>query len=188
MSSKGSQRDIVQVYANGGIPLIFALVWYITNFEIDWLYWGFLASLAAATADTWETEIGSFSKKPPRNILSWKRVVPGFSGGISVIGTLGGMLGAFTIPLIALAAGSIQPDFKLILAIAITGFYGTINDSFLGATLQAKFICAKCGAPTEKLIHCARETKLDSGFRWFDNDWVNVAGTLSAAVAFSRTC
>ncbi len=85
ISTKGSQRDIVQVYANGGIPLIFAIAWYLSDFSMDGLYWAFLASLAAATADTWETEIGSFSRSLPINILTWKHVVKGYSGGISLL-------------------------------------------------------------------------------------------------------
>jgi len=184
VSSKGSQRDIVQVYANGGIPLIFALVWYITNFRIDWLYWGFLASLAAATADTWETEIGSYSKKLPLNILTWKRVEKGYSGGVSLIGTLGGLIGATVIALIAVLLGSIEMDRDLIILIVLSGFFGSIIDSILGASIQAKFQCVDCKKPTEKLAHCGQETRHVSGFRWFDNDWVNVAGTLSAGLIF----
>lgn len=184
ISSKGSQRDIVQVYANGGIPLLFAVAWYIGNFNSDWLYWAFLASLAAATADTWETEIGSFSQKLPINILSGKRVATGSSGGISLIGTLGGLIGAAIIVLIALIAGSISFNSLVVALIIMSGFFGSIIDSILGASIQAKFVCAECNKPTEKLIHCDHETKHVSGYLWLNNDGVNVACTLFGAGIF----
>ncbi|MCF7824705.1 MAG: DUF92 domain-containing protein [Candidatus Marinimicrobia bacterium] len=184
ISSKGSKRDIVQVYANGGIPLIFAVLWYLNNFQSEWLYWAFLASLAAATADTWETEIGSFSKMDPVNILNGQRVSPGYSGGVSLIGTFGGLLGASIIPLIALLTGSLGMDLIPILLISLSGFLGSVIDSLLGASVQAKFTCSVCGKPTEKLSHCGEVTIHASGYSWLDNDWVNVAGTLSGACIF----
>jgi len=184
ISSKGSQRDIVQVYANGGIPLIFTIAWYLSNYSIDWLYWAFLASLASATADTWETEIGSFSKSLPLNILTWKRVPKGYSGGISLLGTSGGVLGAAIIVSIAALMGFIQWDAILIVMIIIAGFLGSIIDSILGASIQAKFKCEVCGKTTERVVHCHEETTHESGMLWLDNDWVNVAGSLSGGLFF----
>ena len=187
ISNKGSQRDIVQVYANGGIPLIFAIAWYLSDFTSDWLYWAFLASLASATADTWETEIGSFSKGLPINILTWKRVVKGYSGGISFLGTLGGLVGAATIVGIAIIYGSLEMNLQLVSMIVLAGFFGSIVDSILGASIQAKFVCTECDNPTERLIHCDSATKHVSGIEWFDNDWVNVAGTFSGGAIFLLT-
>ncbi len=184
ISSKGSQRDIVQVYANGGIPLIFTIAWYLSDFSIDWLYWAFLASLASATADTWETEIGSFSKSLPINILTWKRVPKGYSGGVSLLGTSGGVLGAATIVFIAALMEFIQWDVMLIIVIVFSGFLGSIIDSILGASIQAKFKCEVCGKSTERVAHCHEETTHVSGILWLDNDWVNVAGSLSGGLIF----
>ncbi len=187
ISNKGSRRDIVQVYANGGIPLIFSIAWYLSDFSFDWLYWAFLAALAAATADTWETEIGSFSKVLPRNILKWNKVPKGYSGGISLPGTLGGLLGAAAIAAIAYFTVSLELNMELILMIVLAAFMGSIVDSILGASIQAKFVCPKCDKPTERLTHCGQETEHVSGIGWFDNDWVNVAGTLSGGGIFILT-
>lgn len=184
ISTKGSQRDIVQVYANGGIPLIFAIAWYLSDFSIEPLYWAFLASLASATADTWETEIGSFNKSLPVNILTWKHVPKGYSGGITSLGTMGGLIGATSIAAIAYLIGSLDLNIELIGMVILAGFLGSIIDSILGASFQAKFTCSKCGKPTERMIHCNYKTQHISGIYWFDNDWVNVAGTLSGAVIF----
>ena len=184
IASKGSQRDIVQVYANGGIPLIFTIAWYLSGFSIDWLYWAFLASLASATADTWETEIGSFSKSLPLNILTWKRVPKGFSGGISLLGTTGGVIGAAIIVSIAALMGFLPWNGMLILLITSAGFFGSVVDSILGASIQAKFTCEVCGKATERVSHCHQETRHISGLLWLDNDWVNVAGSLSGGLIF----
>ena len=182
---KGSRRDIVQVYANGGVALVVALAWYFTNFEASWLYWAFIASIAAATSDTWETEIGSFAKGLPVDILSWKRVAKGYSGGISLLGTFGGLLGAIVITVTALLADALQFDPFLITLIFISGFLGSVVDSVLGSSIQAKYECTVCGKPTEKLVHCDRPTNHVAGQTWLDNDWVNVAATLSGAAIFS---
>ncbi|MEA3286300.1 MAG: DUF92 domain-containing protein [Candidatus Marinimicrobia bacterium] len=184
IATKGSQRDIVQVYANGGIPLLFSIAWYLSDFSFDWLYWAFLASLASATADTWETEIGSFSKGLPLNIISWKRVPKGYSGGISLVGTVGGLFGAAAIVAIAYSINTIELSMDLFIMIILSGFMGSVVDSILGARIQAKFICSKCDEPTERLIHCGHQTIPVSGVKWFSNDWVNVAGTLSGGGIF----
>ena len=183
--SKGSRRDIVQVYANGGVALLVALGWYFTGFEASWLYWAFLASIAAATADTWETEIGSFSKGLPIDILTGQHVAKGYSGGISLLGTLGGLLGAIAITTTALLANALSFDLPLIGLIILSGFLGSVVDSMLGSSVQAKYECTVCGKPTEKLHHCEQPTNHLSGPTWLDNDWVNVAATLSGAVIFS---
>lgn len=47
-----------------------------------------LGALAAATADTWATEIGAFSPRNPRHILSFQEVTKGSSGGVTLLGTL----------------------------------------------------------------------------------------------------
>ncbi len=184
IASKGSQRDIVQVYANGGIPLLFTIAWYLSDYSIDWLYWAFLASLASATADTWETEIGSFSKSLPRHILNWKAVPRGYSGGISFLGTTGGVFGAALIVLIAGFMGFIQWDIRLIVLLIVAGFLGSVIDSVLGSSIQAKFKCEVCGEATERVNHCHEETTHVSGILWLDNDWVNVAGSLSGGLIF----
>lgn len=182
---KGSRRDIVQVYANGGVALLVALGWYFTGFEVVWLYWAFLASIVAATSDTWETEIGSFSKVLPIDILTGKRVAKGYSGGISLPGTLGGLLGAIIITITALLADGLSFDPLLMILIIISGFLGSVVDSILGSSIQAKYECTVCGKPTEKLVHCENPAQHVSGQTWLDNDWVNVAATLSGALIFT---
>ena len=170
---KSSRRDIGQVIANGGIAGILVLVW---NFHrIELIYYMYLGALAAVTADTWGTEIGFFAKKMPRLILNFKPVAKGTSGGLTVLGTSAGMLGA---AIIGVSGWCIDPAFNqwsFLLIISLTGLLASLVDSFLGATIQAQFKCPQCKKITEKTSHCdGAITQHHSGWRWIDNDAVNI--------------
>ena len=60
---KGAVRNAYQVLANGGVPTALVLVAYFSQSEpVFYLY---IAAIAAATADTWGTEIGILAKSRP---------------------------------------------------------------------------------------------------------------------------
>lgn len=180
MVEKGSQRDIMQVYANGGVALIMAILFHFTGNDLFYLM--FLGSLAAATADTWGTEIGIFSKTEPRHIITFSRVPAGTSGGVTVLGTSGFLMGAGILTLSGIfpVTGSL---IRLFLIVAISGISGALIDSLVGATLQAQFKCSQCQKTTEKLVHCAgHPTELIGGIRWLNNDVVNLICTGSGAL------
>ena len=90
--TKGSKRDIIQVYANGGVALFICIYDYLNPDPI--LFFLFLSSVAAAMSDTWATEFGKLSKKKPVSIITLLPIQHGLSGGITRIGTLGSLLGA----------------------------------------------------------------------------------------------
>jgi len=58
---------------------------------------------------------------------------------------------------------------------------GFILDSFLGATVQARFTCQVCGRIVEKRSHCGRETDHSSGLSIMGNDFVNFISSLFGA-------
>jgi len=172
---RGPSRSARQVFANGGVALVAALLG----------SWAAAAgAIAAAAADTWATEIGAFSPFPPRLITSWRRVTRGSSGGITALGTLGGVAGAAGIAGLtaALAPRGMAPGFAILTA---AGVAGMLADSVLGATLQGKYECPACDARFERgQTVCHEPVRLASGWRWLDNDGVNLAATLvGAAVA-----
>ena len=164
----GGSRTARQVLANGGVAAAAAIAG----------GWPACAgALAAATADTWATEIGAFSPIAPRLITTGAAVPAGTSGGITALGTAGGAAGALLIATLATALGPAPW-----LAVAGAGVAGMAADSLCGAALQGAFECASCGARHERGdILCHEPVRLIRGWRWLDNDGVNVVATLVGA-------
>ena len=178
---RAPRRTGRQVVANGGVAAVAALLG----------SWSAAAgALAAATADTWATEIGAFSPFPPRLITNARRVTRGTSGGITALGTLGGVMGAVVTAGLAsvleprgVAPGSVYRAAPVWL-VTVAGVAGMLADSVLGATVQGKYECPECDARFERgNTVCHEPVRLVRGWRWLDNDGVNLAATLCGAAA-----
>ncbi|TFB11927.1 DUF92 domain-containing protein [Candidatus Marinimicrobia bacterium MT.SAG.3] len=181
---KHSPRTAKQVFANGGVAAAAALGYLFypeTGMQLL-----FLGSLAAATSDTWSTEIGSFSKRKPWMITTIRRVDKGASGGISLIGSAGGIAGALLLGLsgmLIFTGDSLSYYTSIAIYIVIfAGLFGNIIDSLVGALLQSKFVCGVCGTMTEHRLHCDKPTNHDSGINFIDNEVVNFVCALSGGV------
>lgn len=142
-SAEEGRRNARQVIANGGVAALAALIG-------NWAW--FAGALAAASADTWATEIGSHSPTQPRLITNWTTVAAGTDGGMTLLGTAGGIAGAGFIGALSYVLGQ-----GAAMALIGAGTAGMIMDSLLGAIGQGKV-------------------------RWIDNDVVNLAATLTGAV------
>ncbi|MCA9942776.1 MAG: DUF92 domain-containing protein [Ardenticatenaceae bacterium] len=183
---KGHRRDWGQVLANGGAGTIVALL---QGFfpSLLWLPL-FVGAMATVTADTWATELGTLSQKPPRLITTGRAVPVGTSGGISLFGTavsfIGGLLIGFTTGLL-----SQTNILGLTLTGGLGGLAGSLFDSFLGATVQQIYYCDHCQKETEKKVHCHQPTRPLRGWRWMNNDLVNffssIAGGATAVLVYS---
>lgn len=100
--AKGGERDARQVLANGGLFAATALMMLVRP-DVRWVILG-AASLAASAADTWATEIGTLYGGEPRSVLPpWRAVPAGTSGGVSLIGTLGAVVGALVVTMFVVA-------------------------------------------------------------------------------------
>jgi uncharacterized protein (TIGR00297 family) len=173
--AKGNQRDVAQVLANGGAAALGALL-----LPLPAALWVVTAALAAAAADTWATSVGGWSRSEPRFILTGGRVPAGTSGAISLAGTLGAVGGA---SLVAVSAGLIAHDGRVVALCTLIGCTGMLLDSLLGALVQARFHCTACDAATERPRHrCGNVTQQTGGVAWVSNDVVNAMATLLAAV------
>ncbi len=146
-SSNG--RSASQVVANLGIV---GLIMALPSFSA-WRILA-LAALAEAAADTTSSEIGTAF--PGRTVLisTWRTVSPGIDGGISITGTIAGLLAAAIIGSFGVFVGLIPASQAI--AITCAGTIGMLIDSFLGATLEKR--------------------------RYLNNDFVNLFGTLSAVL------
>jgi uncharacterized protein (TIGR00297 family) len=176
---KGDERDAGQVFANGGIYAMAALGHIVFPSPV-WQALG-IGALAASTADTWATEVGTLAGGEPISIISGKRVPPGTSGGVTLLGTMAGAGGALFI-----AAGATLANWPVpFAAVALGGIAGALADSLLGATVQARRWCDVCAKSTERLVHnCGTPTRHAGGVAGFDNDAVNaVCSGVGALVA-----
>jgi len=177
--ARGSQRDAVQVLANGGVAGLLVLIGAIWGFDLFAAYTG---SWAAANADTWSTEIGLMFGRRPRSIATGKPVVPGTSGGVSAAGLLGALAGAIFIAWISNLACHSELNRAALWIIMLAGIGGSLFDSLLGATLQARYQCRACAKETERTLHCEQPTRIIAGWKWISNDMVNLLCTAFGAL------
>jgi uncharacterized protein (TIGR00297 family) len=183
--AKSGQRDAGQVLGNGALPALFA-GFHVAFPAAAWPWLGFAAALAAVNADTWATELGALNPGPPRLITDLRKPVePGTSGGVSAWGTAAALAGAALIGLLA-ALLSPTDHWPLFLLVTASGFLGSLFDSLLGATVQAMYYCPTDKKVTEQhpLHTCGTQTDYRRGWKWLDNDRVNLAcGAFAAAAA-----
>lgn len=181
-SVKSGFRDWGQVAANGGLGAALAII-SIAKSGWIWPTIAYTGAMAAVTADTWATELGGWSPTQPRLITSWKKVPPGTSGGITLIGTLAALAGSGTI---ALTSILVFPEFsflKFMVLLTIAGTTSSLFDSLLGATLQGMYRCPTCDLITEQHPHhhCQTPTRHLRGWTWLNNDAVNFLASLVGA-------
>jgi uncharacterized protein (TIGR00297 family) len=173
--AKQGARDAWQVLANGGVAAAAALLAARGSLPFACAFAG---AFAAASADTWGTEIGTLSRQPPVGALTLRPVPVGLSGGITLLGTLATLGGAVCVAVVAAFVG-VAPLWP----VAIGGLAGAAADSLLGASLQALRWCPLCEAACEtNPHHCRTPTLLRRGVRWLNNDAVNFAATLCGAL------
>jgi uncharacterized protein (TIGR00297 family) len=173
--AKGHRRDLGQALANGGAAAVLAalsrilpsLCSPIARREV-W-FAACAGAMAAVNADTWATELGVLSPRPPRLITTGKQVEVGASGGVTCLGTAASLGGAAFIGLLGgLGALILRQGWAaagvLLLAAAAGGLAGSLFDSLLGATVQAIYWCDVCQKETERKVHrCGADTRLLRG-------------------------
>lgn len=192
--SKGGRRDLTQALANAGVGAALA-VGYALAPGPGWLA-AFVGSMAAVNADTWATEIGVLSRRPPRLITTLQPVPPGTSGGVTPLGTGAALLGGVVIGAGAAVLGALATllpawlgggtpllsPVRLVLVGGVAGVVSALFDSLLGATVQRLYRCDICGQTTERKTHHGQPTTATRGWTWMDNDVVNFLASLVGAV------
>jgi uncharacterized protein (TIGR00297 family) len=162
-------RNALQAVANLGGATLACLLDLAAPSEA-WAFAG-LASVAAANADSWASEIGALSRTRPVLLFGRRPVPPGISGGVTRLGTLASVGGAATIALFA------WPDPAHVAVVTALGFLGCLADSAIGELLQAAYTDAE-GRMTER----PQPSGVTKGVRWLDNDGVNLLCSLGAGI------
>ncbi len=188
----GKPRDIVQVLSNAGIPLVLAVLmmffsgdFFAEIIPIFSLKSGVFESLnwvvmSAALCDTWSSEWGIRLGGNPVDILGFRKLQKGASGGITFMGTLMGLLGSILMGVLYyyFFSGDVNSAEKLELLgwVVLSGVLGTFFDSILGSIFQRKVL-------NESNLYSDDNVSGYSIRNW-SNDIVNLVSLLLVAVVF----
>lgn len=193
--AKDARRDLAQTLANGGCGTLLALA--ACFHPQPAMLAAFVGTMATVNADTWATELGVLSHRPPRLVTTGRVVEPGTSGGVSLLGTLSTLAGGLSIGLAAalfllldgilggpgyvlLGADTAQGTLVLLPVATLGGLVGSLCDSILGATLQTIYYSTRREKETERKVDPdGTPNEHLRGWKWLNNDWVNF---LSSAV------
>ncbi len=173
--AKVGGRDLWQVLANGGIAGAMVIAEFIDPSSL-WYVAG-LGSLAAANADTWGSEAGVLSHRAPFLLTSMRRVDPGTSGGVTLLGSAAGAVGGLVVAVSGLFWIDPLARARALWVVLVASILGALFDSLLGALVQAQYRCSLCCAMTERPVHCGRDAEHARGFRLITNDTVNLLCT-----------
>jgi uncharacterized protein (TIGR00297 family) len=160
------KRTAQQVFSNGWIGVVLYMMYGLT----DQFYWQLLAwsSFAISICDTISSEVGTAIGGKTYNILNFRVMTPGMSGGISVAGTSAGFIALL---LLAGCLYFILPvSYIELLWVVATGMVGMLVDSFMGSRWQALW---KQGDNWTEVSGAQQDGQLVKGLAWLDNHWVN---------------
>ncbi len=165
----GKPRDMWQVLANGGWVGFLAIskgylikTGCLTVSQIDFAV---ILIMSAALGDTLSSEIGMRWGRKTIRISTGKAVPVGVSGGISMAGLIGAVIGGL---LMAIYAASFYPyDYIHLLIVVSAALGGSLIDSLLGDWVQEKF------ERQGQLSDVGFLEEQISGFRGMNNDAIN---------------
>ena len=131
---RGGRRGAGNAIANCGVAAAAAVAAATTPYGGTALL-AVVASLAAGGSDTVASEIGKAWGRSTFLITSFGRVKPGTPGAMSLEGTAAGMIAAFGLAAVGVAAALIPASAIITVVVAATA--GAVVESALGATLEA---------------------------------------------------
>ena len=158
---RGGARGVRQVAANGGPPLFFGVL---AGLLPDG--WGalasaaFVGSLATAAADTVSSEVGKSLGGRVRRLPDLATVPAGTPGGVSVLGSLAGLLASFATAAAAVG-GHLIPTVWL-LPVTGAGFLAALLEGLL-SPLEARGVLDNDGVNAVSVLAGAL---LASGWGW----------------------
>lgn len=168
--TRSTARNAWQVAAN--------IIWAVISFALflwtqdEIFIFFFIAFVAAATADTWASEIGPLLNKRCISMSTLRPVPAGTNGGISFFGSLAALSGAVIISTLSyyLFFGSWQWD--IIALLSISAFLACFTDSLLGTFAEAK------------MLQSQYFSKRKTSESITPNDLVNMMGSFTAFIFY----
>ena len=177
LKSDEGGRTSQQVFCNGGIYTVLLGGYFISS-DVVFLIAG-MAAITTALSDTASSELGRRYGKSTISILNFKKIPSGVSGGISMAGTVSGLIFAAAmagLPFLILPEYTVQ----MFVIVLIAGFLGNIADSFIGAIFQVKYRPNPNSPWTDTPVGKGRnQTK---GIEWITNNAVNLLATATAGI------
>ncbi|KAF9442918.1 hypothetical protein P691DRAFT_680567 [Macrolepiota fuliginosa MF-IS2] len=160
-----------------------------------------LGHYACCLGDTLASELGILSRGRPRLITTLQPVPPGTNGGMSVAGTLASIVGGALVGVL-MGVSLVLENFvcrarwigvviEVVICGAFAGFFGSLADSLMGATIQqtqyseSKKVVLQDGAKVEGGV------RIVSGLNLLTNNQVNLVSSIitsgvAGVVAVSR--
>lgn len=203
---EGGQRNWRQVLANSGIASILLVILASlasgqdrcldTNESkiITSLMGGIIGHYACSNGDTWSSELGMLSISQPRLITSFKTVRKGTNGGVTLDGLLAATAAGIVIGVSFILVGLITAECSTDVArrqllvvplAALAGLFGSLVDSFIGATLQFSGYCSV----QKKVVAQPGPTVVKiSGMNILDNNSVNAVSVFLTTLLTSIAC
>jgi uncharacterized protein (TIGR00297 family) len=180
---KGGRRDLLQALANGGTGALLALLYGLSG-EPPALLALYAGVIATVTADTWATELGVLSARPPRLVTTWRQTEPGTSGAVTTVGLAASCAGALILGLV-LSVGELAERGAwrpwLLASTLLGGLGGSLTDSLLGGTVQAIYRSAS-GETERRAALDGTPNQLLRGLPWMNNDLVNFLSSLAGGL------
>jgi len=133
-AERGDGRTASQVLANLGVAAASAAAFAASGNPVCLL--AMTAALSEAAADTVSSELGQAGSDTAQLITTWETVPAGTDGGITLAGTVAGMIAAAAVS--AISAGSGLIAWKWAGVATLAGAIGMFADSVLGASLERR--------------------------------------------------
>ena len=175
---KTKGKDIVEIVANGFWGIVSAALFLITKNETFFAI--SLMVVSAGFVDSLASDIGTLSKKTPFDPFRRKRVSRGVSGGMTLLGSMASLIGAFVFAIAIVWI--VEWDIILLVPIALVLYAGSLIDTLLGSLVQVKYQCPICQKTTEKEMHCSVRTIKVGGVSYINNDTVNILSNTAVFV------
>jgi len=198
---EGGQRNAVQVFCNGAPAVVISLLYisevgmverhvdFTNDFTASILIIALISSFAACNGDTWSSEIGTaIGSDTPRLITTFQQVPIGTNGGVTVVGTAASAAGGFVVGAAYVATirffsspliDSYPSQWPVVVFATWAGLFGSLVDSFLGATCQYSGFCML----RKKVVsEICSTTKHISGVNILSNHQVNLFSSIIVAL------